>query len=135
MLRDAERGAATSTRTGTRRATAPSRHDEVAVARVGDVVVEQVVGRGQLPVDRGRDVGRHEVEREDLRVRVRDRRARGAPVVDDGGGERVPGIEVRPHAVAQHREHLDRLVVVEVAERAVVVGREHHDLVRVSTIG
>ena len=83
----------------------------------------------QLPVDRGGDVGRDEVEREDLCVRVRDRGTRGAPVVDDGGGEREPGVEVRPHAVAQHREHLDGGIVGQVAERAVVVGREHDDLV------
>ena len=115
---------------GHQTATCAILHDELAVACVGDVVVEQVVRRRQLPVDRGGDVGRDEIQPEDLRVGVRDRRARGTPLVDDGGGEGQPGIEVRPHTVAQHHEHLGGGIVRQVGERAVVIGRQHDDLVR-----
>ena len=73
------------------------------VAREGDVIVEEVVGRGELSVDRGIDLGRHEIEAEDLGVRVRDRSARGAALVDDRGGEGEAGVEVRAHAVARAR--------------------------------
>ena len=83
------------------------------------------VGRGRAPRSTAR---RHDVEREHLRVRVRDRCARAPSVVDDGHAVDVARLEVGVHAVAQHAEHLDRLVVVELAERP-VVGREHRDLV------
>ena len=73
-----------------------------------------------------RDRGRHEVEREDLRVRVRDRRARGAALVEDRGG--VRRARRRGARATRSRSTVSTsaaCVVVELGERAVVVGREH----------
>ena len=54
----------------------------------------------------------------------------GLAVVDERVRVDVTVGELVRDAVAQHAEHLDRRVVVEVGERAVVCGRQHDDLVR-----
>ena len=74
--------------------------------------------------------GRHEVERDQLRVRVLDRRAGRLPVVHEGHRVRQAVAEVERGAIAQHAEHVEGGVERERAERPIVRGREHDDLVR-----
>ena len=86
--------------------------------------------RRREALDRSLDRGRHDVERDDLRVRMRDRCARRLALVHERLHVRVPGVEVEADAIADDGEHLGRRRVGERAERCVVVGGEDHDLVR-----
>ena len=94
---------------------------DVAVVRArcrvlaGDVEVdgEQVVGVLGCPLRLARTSGGTSVERDHLRVRVCDRRSRGAAVVRAARLRTAARLEVRGDAAAQDPEHLDRRVVAE----------------------
>ena len=59
-----------------------------------------------------------------LRVRVRDRRARGPEIVEHRDRVLEAAVEMRAHAIAPHAHHVDRLVVVEIGEGASVIRGE-----------
>ena len=108
--------------------------DGPAVARAICVGDEIAAGGGE-PRQRALDRGRHEVEREDLGVRVRDRRAGGPAVVDDRLHVRVPGVEV---VRARSRSTVSTSTAwssSSSAERPVVLGGEHDHLVRAGRAG
>ena len=85
--------------------------------------------RGE-PIEDSVDERRNEVERDQLRVGMLDRRAGGLAVIDEGVSVTMPMREVEREPVAQHEEHLGRGIVVEVGEGAVVCGGQHDHLVR-----
>ena len=104
-------------------------HDGVVRARHREVPVEQVVARSGSPGGRVH-LGRDEVERDHLRVRMRDGRAGGAAVVHQRHRVRVAGGDLHPRPITQHPDHLARRVVGQGAERTIVVRRQHHHFVR-----
>jgi hypothetical protein len=130
------------------RRSAPVRADD------GDVVVRErdpLAGR-QLGLDRGaehasageacerpllvEDLAGHERETEQLAVRVLERCAGLAAVVDDGlGVADVGGAGVVDEAPAEHLHELDGVVVVEIVETGVVLARVHEHLVDAGRVG
>ena len=90
---------ASSTPAGTSTTASPSTTSPSAacVDRVGDQVAARPAKRSSSVVD----ARRHEVERDELRVRMLDRRARGLAVVHERLRVREPGVEVERGAVAQ----------------------------------
>ena len=100
--------------------------DETEVEGVGLLlVVDDGVAVGEA-TERSLDRGRHEVDRHDLRVWVRDRPACRTPLVDEHLDVRMTVVRERAGACTQHLEHLDRFAVAERTERAVMVGRQRH---------
>ncbi len=85
------------------------------------MILEHPVGLGEARhrrLDRRGD----EVQRQDLRVRVRDRGARRPPFIQDDLHVGVPGGAERAGAVAEHLDHLHHRLVLEGGESPPVVG-------------
>ena len=113
-------------------------HDTLSVGELGfdrraDHTATGEAGERPLLVE---DLAGHERQAEHLGVRVRDERAGLATVVDDDLGVanlRRRGVLGEP--ALQHEHQLFGLVVGEVLETAVVVGREDQHLVDAARLG
>ena len=107
-------------------------HDDIAamLESISLVGQHEIGAQRREAVGCNRDRRRHEVERQQLCVRVLDGRARSAPLVDEELYVGTTGVDVHSGPVAQDGQYLGGLIVIEVAERRAVLGREHDHLVR-----